>query len=170
MNSAILRINHSPADKYQGNQFRYPLDRDLFDGYRYPPFEQLGPQSCFRPRKLLYVYRVYNEDQSFNNFENDTMTLSVNEAKLVCELGTLLLFNNFDFKICPRARTVSEPCEKGALVAYSVYVSGQMTSKPNICPNKWSSWPQHCPLTGHYFERWRPRRFFNLNPCCRVLR
>ena len=103
MNSAILRINHSPADKYQGNQFRYPLDRDLSDGYRYPPFEQLGPQSCFRPRKLLYVYRVYNEDQSFNNFENDTMTLSVNEAKLVCELGTVLLFNNFDFKICPRA-------------------------------------------------------------------
>ena len=125
MNSAILRINHSPADKYQGNQFRYPLDRDLSDGYRYPPFEQLGPQSCFRPRKLLYVYRVYNEDQSFNNFENDTMTLSVNEAKLVCELGTVLLFNNFDFKICPRARTVSEPCERGALVAYSVYVSGQ---------------------------------------------
>ena len=124
MNSAILRINHSPADKYQENQFRYPLDRDLSDGYRYPPFE-LGPQSCFRPRKLLYVYRVYNEDQSFNNFENDTMTLSVNEAKLVCELGTVLLFNNFDFKICPRARTVSEPCEKRALVACSVYVSGQ---------------------------------------------
>ena len=50
--------------------------------YRYLPFEQLGPESCLRPRKLFYVCRVYNEDQSFNNFENDTMKLSGNEAKL----------------------------------------------------------------------------------------
>ena len=32
MDSAIHRINHYPADKYLGNQFRYPLDKDLSDG------------------------------------------------------------------------------------------------------------------------------------------
>ena len=30
LDSAIHRINHYPADKYQGNQLRYPLDRSLF--------------------------------------------------------------------------------------------------------------------------------------------
>ena len=32
--------------------------------------------------KLFYVCLVYIQDQSFNNFENDTMKVSVNEAKL----------------------------------------------------------------------------------------
>ena len=32
MNSAIHRINHCPADKYLGNQLRYPVDRDLSGG------------------------------------------------------------------------------------------------------------------------------------------
>ena len=32
LDSAIHRINHYPADKYYGNQLRYPLDRDLSDG------------------------------------------------------------------------------------------------------------------------------------------
>ena len=45
VDSAIHRINHYPADKYLGNQlqWRYPLDRDLSGGQRYPPFEQLEP-------------------------------------------------------------------------------------------------------------------------------
>ena len=43
LDSTIHRTNHYPADKYQGNQLRYPLDRDLSSGYPYPPFEQLGP-------------------------------------------------------------------------------------------------------------------------------
>ena len=30
--SAIHRINHYPADKYYGNQLRYPLDNDLSGG------------------------------------------------------------------------------------------------------------------------------------------
>ena len=34
------------------------------------------------PEKLFNVCRVFIQDQSFNNFENDTMKLSVNEAKL----------------------------------------------------------------------------------------
>ena len=41
--SAIHRINHYPADKYYGNQLRYPLDSDLSGGWRYPTFEQPGP-------------------------------------------------------------------------------------------------------------------------------
>ena len=37
-------INHYPVDKYQENQLRYPVARELSDGQRYPPFEQLGPE------------------------------------------------------------------------------------------------------------------------------
>ena len=37
-------INHYPVDKYQENQLRYPVARELYDGQRYPPFEQLGPE------------------------------------------------------------------------------------------------------------------------------
>ena len=44
LDSAIHRINHHPADKYYGNQLRYPLDSDLSGGYRYPTFEQPGPE------------------------------------------------------------------------------------------------------------------------------
>ena len=32
LDSAIRRINHYPADKYYGNQLRYPLDSDLSGG------------------------------------------------------------------------------------------------------------------------------------------
>ena len=32
LDTAIHRINHYPADKYLGNQFRYSLDRDLSIG------------------------------------------------------------------------------------------------------------------------------------------
>ena len=43
LDSAIQWINQYPVDKYLGNQLRHTLDRDLSIGYRYPPFEQLGP-------------------------------------------------------------------------------------------------------------------------------
>ena len=43
LDSTIHRINHYPAGKYYGNQLRHPLDSDLFGGWRYPTFEQLGP-------------------------------------------------------------------------------------------------------------------------------
>ena len=36
----------------------------------------------FRARKAVYVCRVCIQDQSFINFENDTMKLSFSEAKL----------------------------------------------------------------------------------------
>ena len=32
LDSAIHWINHYPADKYYGNQLRYPLDSDLSGG------------------------------------------------------------------------------------------------------------------------------------------
>ena len=32
LDSAIHRVNHYPADKYYGNQLRYPLDSDLSGG------------------------------------------------------------------------------------------------------------------------------------------
>ena len=43
LDSAIHRINHYPADKYYGNQLRYPLDSDLSGGWHNPTFEQPGP-------------------------------------------------------------------------------------------------------------------------------
>ena len=52
LDSAIHRINHYPADKYYGNQLRYPPDSDLSGGQRYPTFEQPGPGI------LLYIERV----------------------------------------------------------------------------------------------------------------
>ena len=47
----------------------------------------LGPVSWnsrqrFGPERLFYVCYVCIHDQSFSNFENETMNLSVNEAKL----------------------------------------------------------------------------------------
>ena len=44
LDSAIHRVNHYPADKYYGNQLRYPLDGDLSGGQRYPTFEQPEPE------------------------------------------------------------------------------------------------------------------------------
>ena len=32
LGNALHRINHYPADKYYGNQLRYPLDSDLSGG------------------------------------------------------------------------------------------------------------------------------------------
>ena len=32
LDSTVHRINHYPADKYYGNQLRYPLDSDLSGG------------------------------------------------------------------------------------------------------------------------------------------
>ena len=36
---------------------------------------------AFRVQKAVYICHIYIQDRSFNNFENDTMRLSVNEAK-----------------------------------------------------------------------------------------
>jgi len=46
VDSAIQRINFYPVDIAVGFPNTYPLDSDLFDGSRYPPFEQLGP-GCY---------------------------------------------------------------------------------------------------------------------------
>ena len=36
----------------------------------------------FGPGRLFCVCPIYIKDQSFNNFDNDTMNLSVNEEKM----------------------------------------------------------------------------------------
>ena len=51
-------INHYPADKYQGNQLQYPLDRDLSSGQHYAPFQQLVPglrKTVLKHLKLVLV-------------------------------------------------------------------------------------------------------------------
>lgn len=35
-------INHYPLDENYENLLIYPVDSDLYNGYCYPPFEQLG--------------------------------------------------------------------------------------------------------------------------------
>ena len=52
MDNVMHRINYYPVDKYWGNQLHYPLDSDLSDGYRYIPFEQLGPGAVSPHRAL----------------------------------------------------------------------------------------------------------------------
>ena len=43
VDSTIHQINHYPLDSAIGFPNTYPLDGDLSGGYRYPAFEQLGP-------------------------------------------------------------------------------------------------------------------------------
>ena len=43
LDSAIHRINHYPADSVIDFRNTYWLDSDLSGGYRYPTFEQPGP-------------------------------------------------------------------------------------------------------------------------------
>ena len=76
-----------------------------------PPGARLSIESAdnIPGPKTSYVCRVCINDQSFNNFENDTMKVSVNEAKWtawelglpVCELGTVLQFNWFTLQNLP---------------------------------------------------------------------
>lgn len=44
LDSTFYWINHYSEDKYWKNQLSFSLDRDLSCGYRYPPFQQLGPE------------------------------------------------------------------------------------------------------------------------------
>ena len=41
--NAIQSTNCYPVNQCRQTQPRYPLDSDLSDGKRYPPFEQLAP-------------------------------------------------------------------------------------------------------------------------------
>ena len=52
MDSAIHRTNHYWPNKHRQNQLSYPVDSDLSGGWRYPLFEQLGPE----PQIEMNVY------------------------------------------------------------------------------------------------------------------
>ena len=43
------------------------------------------------------MFEEFIQEQSFNNFEKNTMKLPVEEAKLACAPGSVLLFNWFGF-------------------------------------------------------------------------
>ena len=48
---------------------------------------------AFRARKAM---PYFGQDQSFNNFDNDAIKISVKDAKYThCELETVLRFNKF---------------------------------------------------------------------------
>ena len=67
LDSAIHRINHYPADKYQRNQLRYPVDRFLSCGQRHATFEQPQPVSfpkiICRSLILYKGYRIYQKER-----------------------------------------------------------------------------------------------------------
>lgn len=46
LDSVIQQWNHHSADKLN-SLLGYLMDSDLSSGYHYPPFEQLGPETCF---------------------------------------------------------------------------------------------------------------------------
>ena len=79
--------------------------------------KRFRPGSCFskvpvtfRARKAALVYRVRIQ---VSVIENDTMKLSVNEAKLMVVSKKLWYYSmGFEFKICIRARKVTGPFEK----------------------------------------------------------
>ena len=54
-----------------------------------------GPVRC---SGLIFVRRICIQDQSFNNFYNDTMKLSVNEAKLTGLCSRNCYSTGFEFK------------------------------------------------------------------------
>ena len=66
----------------------------------------------FGPEKLFYVCRVCIQHYSLNNFENNTMKLSVNEEKFYSKYFS----TGYDFEICLRTRKVTGAFrEKGPL-------------------------------------------------------
>ena len=76
-----------------------------------------SPDNFSGPGKLFFVCRVCIQDQSFNNFENGTMKLSLNEAKLTgfwagnCGTIQQVLISKFVFepeKISGRSRNAPQ--------------------------------------------------------------
>ena len=54
MVNAIHRINHYPADSVVCFVNIYPLDSDLSGGYRYPAYEQTGPE-LYSSNEVLFI-------------------------------------------------------------------------------------------------------------------
>ena len=67
--NAIHRINLYPLDSAIGFPNTYPLDSDLSSGYRYPSFEQLGPESDLFTSALIWnrlCKTNYNQEPHLN--------------------------------------------------------------------------------------------------------
>ena len=85
MDSAIHWINLYPGDNtiILVSLILNPLDRDLSNGYRYPAFEQLGPE--------VYL------DFPFNLIGKLTMTFLTGQSWSDLNLGTQFGTQNKDF-------------------------------------------------------------------------
>ena len=68
-----------------GFPYTYPLDRDLSNGYRFPAFEQLGPE--------VYL------DFPFNLIGKWTMTFLTDQSLSDLNLGTEFGTQNKDFGV-----------------------------------------------------------------------
>ena len=80
----------------------------------FPLFKLLGTRFSripvnFRARKAVYICFVCIQDQSFNCFENNTMKLSVNEAKLtgLCARNRVTVQQVFISKFAFRSEKLS---------------------------------------------------------------
>jgi len=94
-----------------------------------------SPDSFSDPKtKRFYVYRVCIQDQSFNNFENDSMKLSVKEAKLTglwARLTVLLYIQYLVSKFAFGPETLPGLSRNGRLIRM-VWIQGKTSFQTNI--------------------------------------
>ena len=92
----------------------------------------------FGPEKLFYICLVGIQYQSFNNFENDTMKLSVSEAKLSglrdrnCATSQQVWSLKYG---CLRVRKVTGPFEKRALGVMLIKCTKQIRKTAHLAVN-----------------------------------
>ena len=83
-------------DEYNGNQLRYPLNRFLSGGQRYPVFEQSGAEVKISPQKAAHLEPHWltppptPSPTSFRGLDitqkyKDSMTWLKNGSKLNCK-------------------------------------------------------------------------------------
>ena len=124
---------------------------------------QRRPGACFskfpvtfRARKAVLCLTCLYSRSKFSNFENETMKLSINEAKLTSfELETVLLFNRCWFsnlpsgpKSYPRAFRETGPWSKMSFIGTSRKASIMFIfSSQYICFSILQNWRHHWSIT-----------------------
>ena len=127
----ITWINFSEDDQRKS---RFSFNDNLFAVFVFKPGiraclpsnnSALAPVSrkcrqLFGPEKVFYVCCVCIDDESFNNFDNDTMKLSVKKKNWpVYELQELLLFNRFDFEFAFGPEKLPGLSRNGRLIIFN---------------------------------------------------
>ena len=98
LDSAIHRINHYSADKYYKNQLRNPVDSNLSNGSRYPPFEQMGPGRLVRSSYQLLLSTPKFNLKTYGGRSSTIAAFSVGNA-LPFELRSCHSLSSFKSKL-----------------------------------------------------------------------